>query len=142
MADRSIGVVDVLVGQRLKMARMIKGVTQEKLAEAIGVTFQQVQKYENGKNRIGTGRLHAIAEVLDVPVAFFFEGAKSARASTTADLEFIYQALSTKEGLRIAVSLARISDMQLRRRIADLLEAIIANETEGSRIAPHARARR
>lgn len=135
MADRSLSAVDVLVGQRLKMARMTKGVTQEKLAEAIGLTFQQIQKYENGKNRIGTGRLHAMAEVLGVPVSYFFEGTKSASSKAATEMEAVHQALSTKEGVRIAASLSRITDMNLRRSIADLLEEIIASETKEPKVA-------
>ncbi|MCK9917364.1 helix-turn-helix domain-containing protein [Microbacteriaceae bacterium K1510] len=135
MADRSIGAVDVLVGQRLKMARMTKGLTQVKLAEAVGLTFQQIQKYEWGKNRIGTGRLHAMAEVLGVPVAYFFEGTKSVASKAAAEMEAIHEALSTKEGVRIAVSLSRITDLNLRLRVAELLEEIIASETKETKVA-------
>lgn len=134
MVGQSIGAVDILVGQRLKAARLAKGVSQEKLGEAVGVTFQQIQKYENGKNRIGTGRLHAMAELLDVPVSYFFEGARSKRGNGS-EMEAINEVLSTKEGMRIAVSLSRIRNVNLRRRIADLLEEIIANETKEARVA-------
>ncbi|AXK79668.1 XRE family transcriptional regulator [Pseudolabrys taiwanensis] len=135
MADRSLTAVDVLVGQRLKMARMTKGVTQEKLADAVGLTFQQIQKYETGRNRIGTGRLHAMAEALGVPVSYFFEGSKSVASTAATEMEAIHEALSTKEGVRIAASLSRIADLKLRRSIADLLEEIIASETKEPRVA-------
>ena len=75
VAGRKIGAVDVHVGLRVRAARLVRHMSQEKLADALGVTFRQIQKYENGVNRIGTGRLHAMARLLGVPVTYFFEGA-------------------------------------------------------------------
>ena len=133
MPGRTIGAVDILVGQRLRAARLAKDMSQAALGQAIGITFQQIQKYEIGKHRVGTGRLHAMAEVLGVPVSYFFEGAKS--SDPTATMARLTEALSTKEGVRIAACLARIRDRNLRRRIADLLEEIIANETTARKVA-------
>ncbi len=106
--------------------------SQEKLAEAVGVSFQQIQKYEKGVNRIGTGRLHSIAKLLELPVTYFFEGIDKNPAKTGFDsgMSAITDALSTEEGVRIALALSRIQNSQMRRRIADLLEAMIASEGE------------
>ena len=73
-AAKAITPVDVHIGQRLRMRRELLGTTQEQLAEALGITFQQVQKYENGTNRISASRLFRVAEVLSSPVSYFFEG--------------------------------------------------------------------
>jgi len=128
MADRSLTAVDVLVGRRLKMARMTKGLTQTNLGQAVGLSFQQIQKYETGKNRIGPGRLHAMAEVLGVAVSYFFEGPQFVASAADAEMEAIHEALSTQEGVRIATALSSISDAKLRRSIADLLEEIIVSK--------------
>ena len=73
--------VDRHVGSRVRMRRMMVGMSQEKLGEACGITFQQIQKYEKGTNRMGASRLHHIARVLDVPIEFFYEGASSDQGS-------------------------------------------------------------
>jgi transcriptional regulator with XRE-family HTH domain len=99
----------------------------------VGVTFQQIQKYEKGANRIGTGRLHAIAKSLQVPVTFFFDGVDRRRGKEPASLAAIGEALSTREGVRIAIALARLRNPQVRRHVANLLEAIIAGENEDAR---------
>jgi transcriptional regulator with XRE-family HTH domain len=126
-----LSAIDIEVGRRVRAARIAHGKTQEELADAVGVSFQQIQKYEKGSNRIGMGRLHAIAKFLDEPVDYFFAGIdqdsrKSAGESTTSA---IAEALSTKEGVRIAVALSRIGNLERRRRIADLLEAMIDRES-------------
>ena len=125
MAGSRIGAVDMHVGRRVKMARLAAGVSQEKLAHALGVSFQQVQKYENGTNRIGPGRLHAIAKMLNLPVPFFFEGVDKTRQGGRDILGAAESALSTKEGVRIAIALSRIHSPELRRRVANLLEQMI-----------------
>ena len=125
MAGSRIGAVDIHVGRRVKMARLAAGISQEKLAHALGVSFQQVQKYENGTNRIGPGRLHAIAKMLNLPVPFFFEGVDKTRQGGRDILGAAESALSTKEGVRIAIALSRIHSPELRRRVANLLEQMI-----------------
>src|SRR5215211_6621703 len=75
--------IDVRVGARLRLRRKIVGLSQEKLGEAIGLTFQQVQKYEHGANRIGASRLHELSRVLDVPISFFFNDTDPVRAPAT-----------------------------------------------------------
>ena len=125
MAGSRISAVDVHVGKRVKMARLASGISQEKLATALGVSFQQIQKYENGTNRVGPGRLHAIAKMLNLPVPYFFEGLDKARQGGRDALSAAESALSTKEGVRIALALSRIHSPELRRRVASLLEQMI-----------------
>jgi transcriptional regulator with XRE-family HTH domain len=136
MVGRRIGAVDVHVGLRVRAARLVRGISQEKLGDAVGVTFQQIQKYENGVNRIGTGRLHAIAKLLNVPVTYFFEGIDKnpSKAARDSGMSAVTEALSTSEGVRIAVALSRIHNREMRRRIASLLEAIIEDESREARV--------
>jgi transcriptional regulator with XRE-family HTH domain len=131
MLGRRIGSMDIHVGRRVRAARIAHGVSQERLGNAVGVTFQQIQKYEKGVNRIGTGRLHDFARFLQVPVTYFFEGAgKSPSTAGGSGMSAITEALSTKEGVRIAIALSRIKNPILRRRIADVLEAIVQEDSE------------
>lgn len=113
------------------MARLAAGLTQEDLADGLGVTFQQVQKYEKGTNRVGAGRLSDIARILAVPIPYFFEGVRGAGGPAKANqsMDEITEALSTLEGVRIARAIARIPNTNVRRRIAELLEAMIAWES-------------
>ncbi|HMK70851.1 MAG TPA: helix-turn-helix transcriptional regulator [Xanthobacteraceae bacterium] len=135
MLTRSANAVDIHVGRRVRTARLAQRISQEKLAEAVGVSFQQIQKYEKGVNRIGTGRLHAIARFFDLPVTYFFDGIDkhSGKPSRDSGMTAMTEALSTKEGTRIAVALSRIHSAKMRRRIADLLEAIMKEEREQAR---------
>jgi transcriptional regulator with XRE-family HTH domain len=132
MAGRRIGAVDVHVGLQVRAARLVHRMSQEKLGDAVGVTFQQIQKYENGVNRIGPGRLHAIAKHLRVPVTYFFEGIDKnpSKAAADSSMSTVIEALSTREGIRIAVALSRICNPEIRRRVANLLEAIVEDESK------------
>ena len=124
--------VDRHVGSRVRMQRMLVGMSQEKLGEACGITFQQIQKYEKGMNRMGASRLHQIARFLQVPVEFFYEGApwgpdpggpivdRSSRAMT----DF----LATSEGLELVKAFMAVKDAKVRRRIIDLTKAVAAGE--------------
>jgi transcriptional regulator with XRE-family HTH domain len=119
--------VDMHVGSRVRMRRMMLGISQEKLANALGLSFQQVQKYEKGANRIGASRLEHISRFLQVPVAFFFEGASEASATSEEDarsLALLNDFVSSPEGLRLVQSFAQIEDADVRRRIVDLVQAI------------------
>jgi transcriptional regulator with XRE-family HTH domain len=135
VASRRVGAVDIHVGRRVRAARLAHRISQEKLAEAVGVSFQQIQKYEKGVNRIGTGRLHAIAKLLQLPVTYFFDGVEktSAKGGARDSMNAITEALSTAEGVRIALALSRIHDAEMRRRVAKLLEALIETEGRGIR---------
>lgn len=128
--------IDVHVGTRLKMRRTMVGMTQEKLGDQLGVTFQQVQKYEKGANRIGASRLQEIASILTVPVSFFFEDARAATAADAAEREpeygfaedmgasFEVPRSPPGEAHELAKAFCRISDARIRRRIIDLVETL------------------
>ena len=113
------------------MRRILLGLSQEKLGEALGVTFQQVQKYEKGANRIGAGRLQDIAKVLEAPPSFFFQDAPSTSApgglAESGSAEFVVNFLSTVEGLQLNKAFASIKDPKVRRRLVDLVVAIAAS---------------
>lgn len=118
--------IDQHVGSRVRMHRLMQGMSQERLAEALGLSFQQVQKYEKGVNRIGAGRLQEISQILRVPVAFFFEDAPNVSAlgvtKNAAEPKPVMDFIATSEGLALAKAFMRITNKQLRRRIADLVE--------------------
>jgi transcriptional regulator with XRE-family HTH domain len=121
--------VDMHVGSRVRMRRLMLGISQEELADALDLSFQQVQKYEKGANRIGASRLEHISRFLQVPVAFFFEGASDASTAAaseqdTRSLALMDKFVSSQEGLRLARSFTQIEDEDVRRRIVDLVQAI------------------
>jgi len=121
--------IDVLVGKNIRTQRLAKGISQTKLADAIGITFQQVQKYEKGTNRVGASRLMQISEFLKVPIPQLFEGAKRSDI-TLQDVEESPSALlSEPYVLRAAQALAAIRDSELRRSLVDALETIAAKVT-------------
>ncbi|MEJ0093602.1 MAG: helix-turn-helix transcriptional regulator [Methylocella sp.] len=141
--------IDRHVGSRVRMRRVILGMSQEKLGEALGLTFQQVQKYEKGANRIGASRLQQISRTLDVPPAFFFEGAPSfeiagsnapSHNGVAEDSHSTYVAdfLSTAEGLHLNMAFARIHDVKIRKRIIDLVSALAGEEAGVEMTARHA----
>jgi len=115
------------------MRRMMLSMSQEKLGDALGLTFQQVQKYEKGTNRIGASRLQQISHILQVPVAFFFEGAPSLHPPTDGAREapspaYVSDFLATSEGLALTKAFTRIKEPKLRRRIVDLVEQIAGED--------------
>jgi transcriptional regulator with XRE-family HTH domain len=118
--------IDKHVGSRLRMRRMMLGMSQEKLGEAFGLTFQQVQKYEKGTNRMGASRLQHAAHILDVPVPFFFEGAPGQQGvDGTAPLpSFVNEFISSEDGLRLIKAFVRIARPAVRRRIVQLVQEI------------------
>ena len=126
--------VDIHVGSRIRLRRNMMGMSQEKLGESLGITFQQIQKYEKGSNRVGASRLQAIAAILDVPVSFFFEDApgQEPRAAKGFAEEgsstFIYDFLNSAEGLQLNRAFVRIADAKVRRRVIDLVKALAADE--------------
>ena len=131
MAPQPKNPVDTHVGLRIRAARLAKGWSQGRLADHLSVTFQQVEKYEKGKNRVGVGRLTEIARFLSVPTSYFFENVPTSNwsARTNEGIAAITEALSTVEGIRIARALARIPEPDVRRRVADLLEGIAERES-------------
>jgi transcriptional regulator with XRE-family HTH domain len=122
--------IDKHVGSRVRMRRIMLAMSQEKLGAALGLTFQQVQKYERGANRIGAGRLQQMSHILQVPVEFFFEGAPNASAphgsngSTLSTVE-IDDFISDSDGLKLIRAFVRI-DNAVRRRIVMLVQEIAA----------------
>ena len=124
--------VDKYVGSRVRMRRIMLGMSQEKLGEALGLTFQQVQKYEKGTNRIGASRLQQIANILQVPVSFFFEGAPNMPGHSgmgeAPSPAYVSDFLATSDGLSLTKSFMRIKNSKLRRRIVDLVEQIAGEE--------------
>jgi transcriptional regulator with XRE-family HTH domain len=121
--------VDVHVGSRVRMRRTLLGMSQEKLGNAIGLTFQQVQKYERGANRIGASRLHELSHVLDVPVSFFFEempapgGPKPTPTPDAAPEVTARDPMTKRETLELVRAYNKITDTHLRRRIFELVKA-------------------
>lgn len=137
MTKKSPNPIDKHVGSRVRMRRMMINMSQEKLGEKLGITFQQIQKYEKGTNRIGASRLQQIANVLGVPVGFFFEGAPvpdgSAKGfSEAASPAYVSDFLATSDGLALTKAFMKVTDSKVRRRIVDLVEAMVAEE-EGKR---------
>lgn len=126
--------VDVHVGSRVRLRRMLLGMSQEKLGERLGLTFQQVQKYEKGANRIGASRLYEISRILDVPVSHFFEDLPSHDDkngkdgkdgfSESATVDFMAETLTSPEGLQMMRSFYAIREPKVRRRIVDLVAAL------------------
>jgi transcriptional regulator with XRE-family HTH domain len=114
--------IDQLVGRNIRVLRLKEGMSQTALANALGVTFQQVQKYENGTNRVGSGRLLKIADLFKVPVAVLFEGAEDWQADNAAKLPSAL--LAEPYALRIVQACCSITNEELRRRLAELIEAI------------------
>ena len=134
MTKKSPNPIDKHVGSRVRMRRMMISMSQEKLGDQLGITFQQIQKYEKGTNRIGASRLQHIANVLGVPVAFFFEGAPTLQAggsgafSESPSPAYVSDFLATSDGLALVKSFMRVKDAKVRRRIVDLVEAMTAEE--------------
>ncbi|MEA2819609.1 MAG: hypothetical protein QOJ86_1613 [Bradyrhizobium sp.] len=126
--------VDRHVGSRVRMRRIMLGMSQEKLGEGLGLTFQQIQKYEKGTNRIGASRIQHIAEILQVPVSFLFEGSPS--SSTHFDEApsptYVADFLATAEGLALIRAFMRVPDIKLRRAIVDMVELIGSGEEADS----------
>jgi transcriptional regulator with XRE-family HTH domain len=127
--------IDVHVGSRVRLRRNMLGLSQEKLGEAIGLTFQQVQKYERGANRIGASRLHDLSRVLDVPVSFFFDDMDPVRApaipagfAEPPGEAFDADPLHKRETVDLITAYYRIDDPLVRRRLFDLAKALAAGE--------------
>lgn len=127
--------IDIHVGSRVRMRRMMLGMSQEKLGESLGITFQQIQKYEKGTNRIGASRLQHISTVLSVPVSFFFEDAPGTPADAAGMAEskpatYYTEFLSTSEGIQLNKAFVRIKDAKLRRRIIEMIRAAAGEADE------------
>jgi len=122
--------VDLHVGARVRMRRKLLGISQEKLAEELGLTFQQIQKYERGANRVSASKLYEIARALSTPVAYFFEGLsdptepqKFGFAESGSD-QFVHEFLMTPEGLELAIHFPKVPRGRMRRRLLELVRAM------------------
>ena len=129
MSTKAPNPVDKYVGSRVRMRRIMLGMSQEKLGEALGLTFQQVQKYEKGTNRVGASRIQQISEILQVPVSFLFEGGPGGTVNADGFGEapspaYVSDFLATSYGLALTKAFMRIKNGKLRRRIVDLVEHI------------------
>ena len=133
MATKVPDSVDKYVGSRVRMRRLMLDMSQEKLGNELGITFQQVQKYEKGTNRISASRLQAMSHILQVPVPFFFEGApqitgrvgKGAAAPSPA---YVADFLADADGLKLVRAFTEISDAKLRRSLVRLVEQIVGED--------------
>lgn len=114
--------VDSQVGARMRARRLVLGISQEDLGKAVGVSFQQIQKYEKGANRIGASRLQKLSHALQVPISYFFEGMGGSEADDEADN--IVAFLATSQGLALAKGFMRITSPAVRRRILDFVAAV------------------
>jgi transcriptional regulator with XRE-family HTH domain len=137
MSTKAPNPVDKYVGSRVRMRRIMLGMSQEKLGLALGLTFQQVQKYEKGTNRVGASRIQQISEILEVPVSFLFDGGPSGRPNgegfgEAASPAYVSDFLATSEGLALTRAFTRIGDPKLRRSIVELVEQIAAREAAES----------
>ena len=133
LAKKAPNPTDKHVGARVRMRRMMLGMSQEKLGDALGLTFQQIQKYEKGTNRVGASRLQQISDALQVHVSFMFEGAPGASASAGGVHEapspaYVSDFLATSDGLALPRACTRLKDAKLRRSIVELVEQIAARE--------------
>lgn len=138
MSVKAPNPVDKYVGSRIRMRRIMLGMSQEKLGESLGLTFQQVQKYEKGTNRVGASRLQQISEILQVPVSFLFEGGPGGTFNANGLSEapspaYVSDFLATSEGLALTRAFTRINDSKLRRSIVDLVEQIALREQSADR---------
>ncbi len=134
MPKKQANPVDGQVGNRVRLRRMLIGMSQEKLGEMLGLTFQQVQKYEKGVNRIGAGRLFHVAQILGVPIDYFYEGVvdqlptASARGfAEESSRPPVMEFLSSGEGLQLSLAFMRIKDPKVRRRVLDLVKSLAAS---------------
>jgi transcriptional regulator with XRE-family HTH domain len=133
---RRANLVDEHVGARVRLRRMLLGMSQEKLGECLGLTFQQVQKYEKGVNRIGASRLFDLAQVLGVPVQFFYDELTSNAAESTMAIGFaerpaetyVVDFLSSRDGLDLNKAFVRITDPKVRRSVIDLVRSLAEPE--------------
>jgi len=130
---RTPNVVDIHVGGRVRMRRKMLGISQETLADALKLTFQQVQKYERGANRVSASKLYDIAKTLQVPVSFFFDGLADPVTNESDDVgaaadRIITDFLNTPEGLELAEMFPKIGRSRVRRQVLDLVRAMADEE--------------
>jgi transcriptional regulator with XRE-family HTH domain len=129
VVKKSPNPTDMHVGNRVRDRRQSLGMSQTKLAEAVGLTFQQIQKYEKGANRVGGSRLQQFANILNVPISFFFEGGPNAPSQRKAgaidpSITYLSEFISSKDGLALIKAFMQIKNTKLRRGITNMVEKI------------------
>lgn len=130
-SDRSPNPVDLHVGARIRMRRKLLGISQERLAEDLGLTFQQVQKYERGANRVSASKLYEIARSLKTSIAYFFEGLADPTSGEGGDgdsEQSVHDFLMTPEGLELAAVFPRVGRPRVRRRILELVRTMAEDD--------------
>ena len=137
MSERSANPVDVHVGARVRLRRLMLRMSQDKLGERLGVTFQQIQKYERGANRVSASRLWGMAAVLDVPVQYFFEGLdEKAFANGFSDNDqtpMVYDFINSPDGVQLAAAFSHITDQKVRRQVLQLVRALSEESEENEK---------
>ncbi len=139
MAKKQPSSIDAHVGSRVRLRRMLIGMSQEKLGELLGLTFQQVQKYEKGANRIGASRLYDISSILGVPVSYFFDDLQGEHASVkrpspmgaSADIDagpYMMEFVSSAEGFQLVRAFTKITDPRVRKRMLELVKSLTGEE--------------
>ena len=137
MLKKQANLIDAHVGQRVRLRRVLVGMSQERLGELLGLTFQQVQKYEKGLNRIGAGRLYEIAGILGVPIGFFYDGIEedgllgAASPIGSDESPNVMDFISSAEGIQLGAAYARIKDVKVRRKILELVRVLGKEDEEG-----------
>jgi transcriptional regulator with XRE-family HTH domain len=130
-AKKQANPIDIQVGNRVRIRRMLIGMSQERLGGLLGLTFQQVQKYEKGVNRIGAGRLFEVARILNVPVDFFYEGVNEATSGANeTDGAPVMDFVSSGEGLQLSLAFMKIKDAKVRKRVLDLVKSLAEEEAQ------------
>jgi transcriptional regulator with XRE-family HTH domain len=130
-AKKQANPIDIQVGNRVRIRRMLIGMSQERLGDLLGLTFQQVQKYEKGVNRIGAGRLFEVSRILNVPVDFFYEGVNEAiPGANETDGAPVMDFVSSGEGLQLSLAFMKIKDAKVRKRVLDLVKSLADEEAQ------------
>ncbi len=130
---KQVNPIDIQVGNRVRIRRMLIGMSQERLGDLLGLTFQQVQKYEKGVNRIGAGRLFEVSRILNVPVDFFYEGVNAIPAGASeAESAPVMEFVSSGEGLQLSLAFMKIRDTKVRKRVLDLVKSLAEDEEQKS----------
>ncbi len=128
MVEKAPNPVDVHVGVRVRLRRLMMQMSQDRLGDKLGVTFQQVQKYERGANRVSASRLWGMAEILEVPIQYFFEGLKEKDEAygfaEDDETPMVYDFINSTDGVQLASAYSRISDPKIRRQILQLVRSL------------------
>ncbi|MEI9995957.1 MAG: helix-turn-helix transcriptional regulator [Rhizomicrobium sp.] len=135
MPKKQANPIDGQVGNRVRLRRMLIGMSQERLGELLGLTFQQVQKYEKGVNRIGAGRLFEVSRILGVPIDYFYEGVNNQLSGNPGFAEGeasppVMEFVSSGEGLQLSLAFMKIKDPKLRKRVLDLVKQMADDPAE------------